>query len=420
MPAFATLVSEPLLILADSAIVGHLSTASLAGLGIAANLLTLLVGLSVFLAYSTTATVSRRLGAGDLTGALARGQDGMVLGLLVGLGLAVGLSALAGPLTGLYATDPTVHAEATRYLHVAACGLPGVLVMLASTGVLRGLQDTRTPLYVTVSANLANIGLNLLLVYPVGLGIVGSATGTAVSQLAAGGFLAWRVRVTAARAGVPWQVRPARVLQTAREGGWLVLRTAELQLAITSTTVVAAGLGAATLAAHQVVTGLWSLLALALDAVAIAGQAIVGRWLGAGDTVRARRLAGRMIVWGMLAGLAFGVVLVALRHVYVGLFTPDPAVQALIVAALLVFAVVAPINGVVFVLDGVLIGAGDARYLALAGLVAVAAYLPIVLSVHLTGAGLTWLWAGYGCYMVARLIVLVVRFRGSAWMRTGA
>jgi len=420
LPTFATLVSEPLLLLADSAIVGHLGTAPLAALGLASNVLNVLVGLSIFLAYSTTGTVARRLGAGDRLAALSGGIDGLVLAVGVGVVLAAGLELALPWLVGLYGTKPDVAALALTYLRVAALGLPSVLVLLAGTGVLRGLQDARTPLAVVVAANLANIALNVTLVHGVGLGIAGSALGTLIAQTGAAAVVVVVVVRRSRAAGAVIAIRPAGVRAVARTGGWLVVRTALLQAAVTTNTVIAAALGAVTLAAHQVVGGLWTLLAFALDAVAIAGQALIGSALGGGDVALGRALTRRMLGWGLVSGLAFGLVLVLARTAYTGLFTPDPEVARLVGRVVLVVALQAPLAGLVYVLDGILIGAGDARYLALAGAISLAAYLPVALVVHHLGLGLVWVWASYAVLMVARAVTLGLRARGSAWIQTGA
>jgi putative MATE family efflux protein len=420
LPTLATLVSEPLLLLADSAIVGHLGTGQLAGLALAANVLGVLTGLSIFLAYGTTGTVARRLGAGDRGSALSGGFDGLVLAVVLGVVLCLGLQALLPAVTAAYGADPAVAAAARTYLRIAAFGLPSVLLLLAGTGVLRGLQDTRTPLRVVVAANLANIGLNVLLVYGLGLGIAGSALGTLLAQTGAAVVVAAVVlrRMRAAHAAPSF--RPGGVLRAARAGSWLVLRTATLQGAVTLTTVVAASAGTVGLAAHQVVNSLWVLLAFALDAIAIAGQALVGRALGAGEVVLSRALIRRMLLWGVLAGLVFGLTVWLARPLYDGLFSPDPDVQRLVGRVLLVVAVTTPLAGVVYVLDGVLIGAGDSRYLALAGLIALVVYAPLALLVQRQGAGLVWLWAAYGGFMLARMVTLTLRARTDAWVRVGA
>lgn len=420
LPTLATLVSEPLLLLADSAIVGHLGTDQLAGLGVAANVLGVLTGLSIFLAYGTTGTVARQLGAGDRGRALAGGFDGLVLSVLLGAALCLLLQAVLPLVVGVYGVTPAVAAAATSYLRVAALGLPSILLLLAGTGVLRGLQDTRTPLLVVVGANLANIVANLVLVYGAGLGIAGSALGTLVAQTGAavvvGAVVLRRMRAAQARP----RFRPGAVLAAARNGSWLVVRTATLQGAITLTTLVAATAGTIGLAAHQVVNGLWVLLAFAMDAIAIAGQAIISRALGAGEVELGRAMTRRMVGWGVLAGLVFGVAVWLTRPLYLGFFSPDPRVQALVGSVLLVVAAVTPVAGVVYVLDGVLIGAGDSRYLALAGLIALVAYAPLALLVGARGAGLIWLWAAYGVFMLARMMTLVLRVRTGAWVRTGA
>jgi putative MATE family efflux protein len=271
-----------------------------------------------------------------------------------------------------------------------------------------------------IATNLANIGLNLLLVYGLGLGIAGSALGSLLAQSSAAVVLAAVVVQGMRRNHAPLELRPGGVLHAARTGVWLVLRTAALQAGITLTTVVAAGLGVVALAAHQVSMSIWTLLAFALDAIAIAGQAIIGRNLGAGDVALGRAMTRRLIGWGILFGVGFGLLVVLARPLYVGLFSPDPAVSSLLSRVLLVMGLATPIAGVVFVLDGVLIGAGDGRYLALAGLIALLAYVPAALIVQRTGAGLVWLWVAYGWYVTARMLTLLWRIRGSAWLRTGA
>jgi putative MATE family efflux protein len=420
LPTFATLVSEPLLLLADSAIVGHLGTNQLAGLGIAANVLGILTGLCIFLAYGTTGSVARRLGAGDRSAALAGGLDGLILAVGLGAILAVALESALPWVIEWYQVPGAVAQSATTYLRIAALNLPSILLLLAGTGVLRGLQDTRTPLYVAIVTNLANIGLNFVFVYGLRFGIAGSAIGTLIAQSGAALFVAVVVIRGARRERAPLQLRPWGVLAAARAGIWLVARTATLQAAITLTTRVAATGGAIVLASHQIVSALWTLLAFALDAIAIAGQAIIGRALGAGDVALGRAMTRRMVGWGVICGLVFATVVSTTRPLYVGLFSPDPAVQSLVGQVLLVVAVVTPIAGVVFVLYGVLIGAGDGRYLALAGFIALLAYLPMALTVNAFHAGLIWLWVGYAGFMTARMVTLLTRARGARWIRLGA
>jgi putative MATE family efflux protein len=436
LPAFLALVAEPLFLLADAAIVGHLGTAALAGLGIAAVVLQTLVGLCVFLAYGTTAGVARLLGAGDRRAALAQGIDGVWLA--IGLGVVITLVGVAttGPLVRLLGAGPEVAGPATTYLRIAFLGVTPLLVMLATTGILRGLQDTRTPLVVAVAGNALNIALNLLLVYGItvagtgvdGLGIAGSALGSVLAQLAsAAALLAVVVRGARREHADLWPDLPG-IRRAAHASVALVIRTLTLRAALLLTTyAVVLGADASSgddqsvaLATHQLAFTVWSFLAFGLDAIAIAAQAITGRYLGAGDRPGTRAVTGRMVRWGAVSGVATGVALAVVSPFLGALFTSDPEVQALLVPVLLVAAAGQPIAGVVFVLDGVLIGAGDATYLAWAGLAVLAVYAPVVLLVGGLGGGVVAVWATLSALLMgARLVVLTVRARGDAWLVTG-
>ncbi|REF36451.1 putative MATE family efflux protein [Thermasporomyces composti] len=419
VPAFGALVAEPLYLLADSAIVGHLGTPQLAALGLAGTAIQTLVGLFVFLAYATTASVARQLGAGDMRTALRFGVDGLWLALGLGVALAL-LGVLVAPtVVDAFDPSPAVHGHAVTYLRVAVLGMPGLLLTFAGTGVLRGLQDTRTPLWIAACSYLGNIVLNVTFVYGLGWGIAGSAWGTVLAQT--GGAIALGVVVVrgARRHGASLRPDLAGIRASAHAGVPLLVRTLTLRVAILAATYVATSLGDTALAAHQVAFTLWSTLAFALDAIAIAGQAIVGRYLGAADVARARAATRRMIEWGVAAGAVFGVVMVLARPLYVSLFTRDLDVQALLASVVLLFLVFEPVAGVVFVLDGVLIGAGDGRYLAYAGVWTLVAFLPLAGLVLLTHGGLVALWWAFGGFMVARLVTLVVRIRGNQWLVTG-
>ncbi|MGW5191413.1 MATE family efflux transporter [Kribbella sp. NPDC004138] len=420
VPAFFALVSEPLMLLADSAIVGHLGTPQLAALGVAGTILQTLVGICVFLAYGTTSAVARRIGAGDHKGALAQGIDGLWLALLLGVVLALLGLALAPQAIGAFDPSPEVAGHAVTYLRISCFGIPSMLLLLAATGVLRGLQDTKTPMIVAITANLANIGLNVLLVYGLRLDIAGSALGTALAQTGAGVALVVVVVRGARRDGA--KLRPDRpgILASAQMGVPLIVRTLTLRAAIILLTFVATALGTTSVAAHQVAFTLWSFLALALDAIAIAAQALTGRALGAGDVAGTRAITRRMMWWGLFSGLVGGLALWGLRDIYVPWFTSDPDVRRTLAAILIVSAVWQPINGVVFVLDGVLIGAGDGRYLALAGIVALALYVPLALAVLWLDGGIVALWWAFGGYMLLRFLTLTLRERSDAWLVTGA
>ncbi len=425
VPALGALVAEPLFLLADSAIVGRLGTAPLAGLGIAGTVLSTAVYVFVFLAYGTTASVSRRLGAGDQRGAVGQGIDGMWLA--AGIGVLVVLAGWPATrvLVGLFRPGAEVAEQSVTYLHWALPGLPAMLVVLAASGVLRGLQDTRTPLLVVGVGSAVNAGLNLLLVHGLHLGIAGSALGTTLTQAGMAAAMAAVVVRAATRLGAPLRPRPAGIRASGLAGVPLLVRTMALRAAFVITTYAATAQGAAPLAAHQVVSNLWSLLALALDALAIAGQALTGKALGAGDVAAVRAATRRMLRWGVVGGGGLGLVLLVCRQWIAPGFSSDPDVRSALVAALLVAAVAQPVCGYVFVLDGVLIGAGDGRFLAVASVLQLALYAPLALAVAALAPhgtpGLVWLWVAFnGGYMTSRAIFLGLRERSDAWLVTGA
>jgi putative MATE family efflux protein len=427
VPAFLALVAEPLFLLADAAIVGHLGTSQLAGLGIAAVVLQTAVGLCVFLAYGTTASVARHLGAGDLRGALTQGVDGLWLAVVIGAGVTVLGMLLTGPLVHAFGASDDVTGPAATYLRIAFLGTVPLLLMLAATGVLRGLQDTRTPLVVAVCGNALNVVLNLVLVYPAGLGIAGSALGSVIAQVASAAVFVVVVARAARREGATLRPDLPGIRAAGRAGVPLVIRTLTLRAALLVTTY-AVTLGAVgsreqevDLATHQLAMTLWTFLAFVLDAIAIAAQALTGRSLGAGDVAGTRETTRRMVRWGAVSGVVTGVLLAAASPLLGPLFTGDPEVQDLLVTVLVVAAIGQPVAGVVFVLDGVLIGAGDGRYLARAGLVTLVAYAPVAIVLALASAGLVAIWVSFAAvFMGARFVVLTRRARGDAWLVTGA
>ncbi len=419
LPAFAALISEPLMLFADTAIIGHLGTVQLAGLAVASTVLGTIVGLCVFLAYGSTAAVARHHGAGDDRGAMALGLSGLWLAAILGVALGAVTAVLAGAITSGLSSSDRVAGQAHTYLLISCLGVPAMLVVLAATGALRGVLDMRTPLIVMIAANVLNVILEVTLVFGFHTGIAGAASGTVIAQWVAAIWLAAVVVRKARVAGSPVRPDVAEILGSARQGVPLVIRTATLRASLLIATAVAATLGDAPLAAHQIAVAVVTLLAFALDAIAIAGQALTGRALGAGDAVRTRQLTRRMMGWGAVSGLLATIVLLIFHTLVPALFSPDDNVQSVLVPVLVVVALIQPLSGIVFVLDGVLIGAGDGAYLAKAGLLVLLAYAPLVLIVWQRDAGLTWLWLAYGGFITARLITLYARQRGDRWLVLG-
>lgn len=425
VPALGALVAEPAFLMVDAALVGHLGTTPLAGLGIASAVLQTIVGLMIFLAYSTTPAVARRFGAGDHRDAVSVGIDGMWLALGLGAVLAAAGAASSPWLVSLFGASDAVAEQAETYLTISMWGLPAMLIVFAATGLLRGMQDTVTPLWIAGAGFGANALLNWLFIYGFGWGIAGSAIGTVTAQW---GMVAAYVLVVGSLARKhDASVRPQRegVRGSARSGGWLFLRTVSLRVALLATVGVATGIGTEELAGWQVVYTIFSAAAFALDALAIAAQALIGKGLGAGDERTVERVLARTMAWGAWFGVVVGAVIGALSGVIGLAFTGDPALASLIQPALIVLAVAQPVAGIVFVLDGVLMGAGDVRYLAVAGALNLVPFLPALWIVSVIGvdgtAGVIWLAAAFfGVYLLARLATLGWRVRTGRWLRAAA
>ena len=450
VPALGALVAEPLFVLIDSAMVGHLGATSLAGLSLASSVLTTVVGLFVFLAYATTATTARLFGAGDRRGGLRAGVDGLWLAALLGAGAALALGATAPGVVGALGADGAVARAAVAYLRASAPGLPGMLAVFAATGTLRGLLDTRTPFVVATAGAALNVGLNALLLYGARMGIAGSGLGTALAQSAMAAALATPVLRSARDAGVGLAPSRTGLRASLGSGAPLLVRTVSLRAAILTTVWAATALGAVPLAAHQVVGSLWNFAAFALDALAVAAQALIGTALGqaqrAGDasattdtatgTEKDARTASatagwsidellrRMLAWGAGTGVLIGVLMAAGAAWLPRAFTSDAGVIVAATPTLLVAASALPLAGVVYLLDGVLMGAGDGRYLAWAGLLTLAPYVPLALLIGggaLPGAdgsasGLVLLWIAFAwVFMAARGATTYLRARGTAW-----
>jgi putative MATE family efflux protein len=420
VPAFGALIAEPVYVLSDTAIVGHLGTPQLAGLAVAAAILVTGFSIFIFLAYGTTAAVARLIGAGDEREATHQAVQGVWLAAAVSVPVTVFVAVLAGPLVRGFGASGDAAGYAETYLRISAFGLPAVLVTYAAVGWLRGRQDTRTPLLVAVVSAAVNLVLEIVLILGLGYGVGASAASTVLVQW--GAVAVYLAGLGRAAAVLQVALRPVgrAIGRLARVGLDLLIRTVALRLALTAATAVAARLGAAQVGGHQIAFELWSTLALALDAVAIAAQALVGRLLGAADVAGAKAATRRMVELGLAFGIVVGAVLLALRGVLPHAFSDDPLVVHLASFTLLFAAALQPVNAVVFVLDGVLMGAGDMRYLAWTMVAAAALFLVLAAILVVTGAGLGWLWAAISVLMLTRLATLVARLRTDAWLVTGA
>lgn len=412
LPALGALAAGPLYTLVDTAIVGHLGVRSLAGLALAGTLLAAVVEVCDFLSYGTTAHVARLHGAGE------EGRGGEIVAQALWLSLAAGAVALAlvlvagGPLLTLLGRGAGVHHQALTYLRITAFGLPGALLALAAEGCLRGLGDLRSPLRILIVANGANVALEVLFVYGLRLGLTGSALGTLIAQLGMGLAFARRLLAVPGARRAP---NPALMAPLLRTGWDMTVRTVSLLAAFTLCSALAAHLGAAALAAHQIAFQLFLFIALVLDAIAIAGQILVARLLGSGDAGGALAASTRMVGWAAFAGCGFGLALLALSGAGPHLFSGSHAVLRLSHPVWRLLALMQPLAAIVFAIDGILIGAGDTRYLA----VAMAASFVVFAPLALLSGSLVGLWWALNALIAIRLVTLVARFRRRGWLVVG-
>lgn len=419
VPALGTLIAEPLYVLTDTAIVGRIGTDELAGLALASTVLLTAHAVLIFLAYGTTAAVSRLIGAKQVRDAADRSIQALWLAVGFGIAVIAIVTAFGTPLLRLLGGDGTVLEAAELYLGVSIWGFPFLLLMMSAGGSFYGRQNTVTPLVLAVAGALANLVIEVVLIYGFGYGLGASALATVIAQVVVGVIAVWIVIRWAATEGVGPQPNWATMKSLLSAGRALVVRTVALRGSFTLSAAVAARIGVAELAAHQVVLQVWGTLALALDAVAIAGQSLTGNFLGAGDVERARGAARRMIELDVVFGVVAGLGIVAARQPIASLFSTDPEVVSVTAFILLFVAVQQPVNSVVFALDGILIGAGDLNYLAQTMVISTVLFAGLATAVVVTGVGLGWLWAALGVFMLLRAGFMWRRWRDDVWLVTG-
>ncbi|MFF3865271.1 MATE family efflux transporter [Micromonospora sp. NPDC001898] len=417
LPALVVLAAEPLYVLVDTAVVGHLGRLPLAALAVAGTVMTLIAWLGTVLAYGITGRAARRFGSGDRAAAVAEGVQASWLALGVGVLVALVMQFGAGPLVDALAGPGEVADAAGRWLRVAALGAPGLLLAAAGNGWLRGVQDTRRPLWFVLGPNLLSALLCPLLVYPVGWGLTGSAVANVVAQTISGGLFA----AALVNERVALRPRPGVIRQQLVLSRDLLVRGVAFQASFLSATAVAARFGAAAVGAHQIAVQLWFFTALVLDALAIAAQALIGAALGAGDDAGARALARRVALLGAGCGVAFAVLIAVGSGVVPGLFSSDEQVRDQAMVAWPWLVALQPVGGVVFALDGVLIGAGDVRYLRNLTIVAAfGGFLPAIWLAYAFDLGLGGIWAGLFLFVLLRLAALLLRLRSGGWAVVGA
>ena len=417
LPALVVLAAEPLYVLVDTAVVGHLGRVPLAAVAVGGTVMSVAVWFGTLMAYGTTGRAARRFGAGDRTAAVAEGVQASWLALATGVLLVLLAQLFATPVTRALAADPAAAEAAAGWLRIASFGIPGLLLAAAGNGWMRGVQDTRRPLVFVLGASMLSAVLCPLLVYPAGWGLTGSAVANVVAQSVMGALFLWAV----IRERAPLRPSPAVIVRQLVLGRDLLIRGAAFQACWLSATAVAARFGVAAVGAHQIGLQLWFFCALALDAVAIAAQSLVGAALGAGDSAAAREVARRVTTVGAVAGVGFAVLAAAGAGVVPGWFTSDRSVHEQAAIVWPWFVGMLPFAGVVYALDGVLIGAGDVGYLRTMTLAAALfGFLPAIWLAYALDWGLSGVWFGLALFTLIRLVFLLVRRRGAGWAVVGA
>jgi putative MATE family efflux protein len=419
-PALGVLAAEPLYLLFDIAIVGRLGALALAGLAIGGLILGLVSSQGTFLSYGTTARSARHFGAGDRPAAVAEGVQATWLALGLGVLIVLVVQAVAVPVVTVIADGGDIAAAALPWLRIAILGAPAILISLAGNGWMRGVQDTVRPLRYVIAGFTVSAVLCPLLVYGwLGLPrleLAGSAVANLVGQ--------WLAAVLFCHAllaeKVPLRVHPVTMRTQLVMGRDLLLRSLAFQACFISAAAVAARFGAAAVAAHQVVLQLWSFLALVLDSLAIAAQSLVGAALGGGDTGHAKSVAWRVTVFSTVAAVVLAVIFGAGASVMPTLFTHDRSVLDTVGVPWWFMVAQLPVAGIVFALDGVLLGAGDAKFMRNATLAgALVGFLPLIWLSLVFGWGLWGIWAGLSTFMVLRLIFVGARTFSGRWLVPG-
>lgn len=438
LPALGGLVASPIFVMIDSSMVGHLGADPLAALSLASSILTTAVGLFVFLTYATTATTARHFGAGRRREGLKAGLDGIWLAALIGVAVAGVAMVFAPQIVAAMGAEASVATNAVAYLRMVLPGLPGMLVVLAATGTLRGLLDTRTPFIVALAGAVLNTLLNAFFLYVVGLGVAGSGLGTALAELSMGAALVAPIARAAHAEQVSLRPRLDGLRASMGEGLGLFVRNISLRVAILSTVWAATALGATALASYQVVNALWGVCSFGLDALAIAAQALIGQALGRAAEARRRgdeaalaqedeaisRILRRCMGWTLGVGVAVGLVVAGGAKWLPWFFTSDAPVRELAFWPLLAMAASLPLVAVAFLYDGILMGAGDGRYLAVAGVINLVPYLPAILllvNAHeglSDNAALMLLWGAFAfIFMGMRALTTGWRIHTDAWKK---
>lgn len=416
IPATLTVGAEPLYELTDVAILGRVGTPELAGAALGGAVLVTTYGVFIFLLFGTTAAVARLAGAGRSREAAERGMQAIWVGVALGFALAAVGTVVAEPLIGLISDGGRVTEAALVYLRISLIGLPAFFIAMAGAGYLRGRGDTRTPLWISLWGVGLNLVIEIILIFGLGFGVAGSALGTVIGKWAAATVFIALVARAARSYGAPLRPNRQQMFTTTAAGVPLMVRTAALRVAVGGAAVAAGRLGEVELAAYAIAFQVWSFLAYVGDGLEVSGQVLVAEALGRRDPEHARLVGDRILRFGLLGGLIVGAALLVLHRLLPAVFTGDDEVRGLVAMSLVWVAAMQPVNLITFSLDGILVGAADLWFLALAMVGATIAFVPLAWLVVVRELSLGALWAAVAAFMAMRLGVLGVRYVRNSWL----
>jgi putative MATE family efflux protein len=426
IPTFGQLIADPLFVLIDTAIVGHIGDSALAGLSIGSTVLLTVAGLCNFLAYGTTSRVGQLMGAGRKREGLETGVDGLWLALIIGTVVSAVLFVAAQPLCALMGAHGEVLDNATIYLQAVIFGLPGMLLVYAANGIFRGLKKVRITLIAAVLGAALNTVLDFLFVFGLHMGVMGSGLATLIAQWFMGLYLVVPALKWSLEAGASLAPRLSGITETAADGLPLFIRTLALRICLVATVVLATHMGTQVLAAYQAVNSSWNFVLNMLDAIGISGQALVATEIGAKRYGRAKEMTRISAKAGLYGGIGIGIALACFGFIAAPMFSPNADIQHLIVIGSVVVAIFLPIAGWMWALDGILIGAGDYRYLAITCSIVTLIYLPLVLLLNVIDTTcdpspairMVLLWAVFNIVFIGgRSIFNGLRARGDKWFK---
>ncbi len=410
IPALGSLAIDPLVSLVDTAFVGRLGTAQLGALGVNSAIFALAFLVFNFLAYGTTPKIGRALGRGDQEAAGRTVIQALCLAVIIGICVTAALLSFSEPILRAMGATGELAQPAQTYLHIRAFAGPAVLLIIAGNGAFRGFQDTRTPFVISAIFNLVNLILDPILIFGVGWGIAGAAAATVIAQWLGAAIFLWLLLVRHRKEfGIPLVIpRPSQMIPLIQIGGHLLLRTGALVATMTLATAIAARIGVVEVAAHQVAYQSWGFLALIVDSLAVAGQALLSRFIGGRSPDEARDVGNRLLQWGLAIGVILGLLFWIARPYLPALFTTDPETIAYVLAIFAFVAILQPINGLVFVWDGLYMGAEAFRYLAITMVLSAVVGAGLLIATLVYEWGLTGVWWSITAMMLSRLVTLAL------------